>query len=198
MASRFVVQREIFRGVMLGGGGYGTRKKFSTTDPSKSKTCDPIIRDSPLLSSHNIFHHKNYSKITHNIHSIYWPNGKLAKSLLHISIHENHLDHRITLDSPLLSTHNSFQHKNYSDISHNILPNYRPNENLVQSFLHNLIHENHHQLILTSPHHKSPETHLIKNLPRQKINSLSLKSLYKQKRIFSSPETEKYIDSSSH
>ena len=115
---------------------------------------------------------------------------------------ESSTDHRntkfydpITQDSPLLSPHNSFHHKNYSNITHNILPNYWPNENLVQSFLHNLIHKNHQQLILTSLYHNSRNTHFNSFLPRQKFHLLLLKTQFRQRRFFLTHELEKFTNS---
>ena len=115
----------------------------STTDHRKSKFCDPITQDSPLLSSLKTSHHKNYGNNTHITLSNYWPNRILEKSLLHISIHENH-----------------------------------------------------DQLILTSFHYNSRDTHFKRILPRQKIQLLSLKTQFRQSRIFSSHKTEKFINSS--
>ncbi len=115
----------------------------STTDHRKSKFCDPITQDSPLLSSLKTSHHKNYGNNTHITLSNYWPNRILEKSLLHISIHENH-----------------------------------------------------DQLIFTSFHYNSRDTHFKRILPRQKNHLLSLKTKLRQSRIFSSHKTEKFIDSS--
>ena len=64
--------------------------KESTTDHRKSKFCDPITQDSPLLSSLETSHYKNYGNNIYNTLSNYWPTGNLIQSLLHNSLYENH------------------------------------------------------------------------------------------------------------